>query len=305
MVEVVKVPGKVMLSGEYAVLFGGTAVLVPVDRYLVVSEGVAIAQAPPPVVKHALEIPIPALDEYERNNSMTIPTIDNRAFYCSTDDGKQKLGIGSSAAEAIGVVAWRFGLAGIDWRERRSDVIHYAMQAHYLAQHELGSGADVAACGMEAPIYFRIENGDPIINPVQRIPRRTTPLALAWSGQSADTRLLVKRFMAWANDGGARTTDLIDRLVALSHELAPCWFMATSEQLYQLLGQYTSTLNLCVKAAGLQYRFGAQHDLSNWAVSHGGKAKPVGAGGGDMVLLVGHLPLDELDAMTIRLSLQA
>ncbi len=90
--------------------------------------------------------------------------------------------------------------------------------------------------------------------------------------------------------------------MAASATLAPCWFMAASDKLFAALGEFQAVLNMCVTAAGLPYRLPAHRELSNWAVRHGGKAKPVGAGGGDMLLLVGHLPYDELEQPLIRLS---
>jgi mevalonate kinase len=39
-----------------------------------------------------------------------------------------------------------------------------------------------------------------------------------------------------------------------------------------------------------------------WARRHGGRAKPTGAGGGDMILLVGELPLAQLNVDVMKLG---
>jgi hypothetical protein len=149
---------------------------------------------------------------------------------------------------------------------------------------------------------FSLREGRPRIAPVKNIPRQCVPTALVWTGQAADTRLLVQRFQSWVADGGQRAHELVERLVAASDVLAPCWFMAASDKLFAALGEFQAVLNMCVSAAGLPYRLPAHNELATWAVRHGGKAKPVGAGGGDMLLLVGHLPYDELPSPVIRLK---
>jgi mevalonate kinase len=55
----VNIPGKVMLSGEYAVLYGGTSVLVPVPRYMKFEESEFPPENPyTKVVQEALKISI-------------------------------------------------------------------------------------------------------------------------------------------------------------------------------------------------------------------------------------------------------
>jgi mevalonate kinase len=302
-VDGVRIAGKAMLSGEYAVLYGGTAALVPVKRYLCATDDPASAQPLTAVARAALELRIPELADHERDRGLPRPQIDAADFFTTDASGQTtKLGLGASAAEAVATVALRFMHAGLDWRDNREAVFDYAREAHTAAQHGLGSGADVAACAYAEPISYVITDGRPRVRPVPNIPRQCVPTALAWTGQAADTRLLVQRFCAWVDDGGSRARDMVDRLVAAADTLAPCWFMAASDKLFAALGEFQAVLNMCVTAAGLPYRLPAHQQLASWAVNHGGKAKPVGAGGGDMLLLVGHLPYHELDVPLIRLE---
>lgn len=299
----VEVPGKVMLSGEYAVLYGGTAALVPVERFLSARDDPEGDQPPSAVVRSALDVPIPELAELEREHGLPRPVIDARGFFTAGPRGQPiKLGLGASAAEAVATVALRFERAGLSWTDNRAAVFSWARLAHTEAQHGLGSGADVAACAYGIPLLYSLSDGHATVKPVANIPRQCVPAVLAWSGKSADTRLLVQRFSAWVEHGGGRARDLVGRLVAASATLAPCWFMAASDKLFAALGEFQAVLNMCVTAAGLPYRLPEHQELSNWAVRRGGKAKPVGAGGGDMLLLVGHLPYDELEQPLIRLS---
>lgn len=299
----VDVSGKVMLSGEYAVLYGGTAAMVPVGRSLTAADEPESEPQLTAVAQAALAVDIPALSEQERRNGLPQLLFDASEFF-TTDAGGHtiKLGLGLSAAEAVATVALRFERAGLKWKDNRDAVFQYALAAHTAAQHGLGSGADVAACAYGAPLHYSLGDGRPRIKTVTDIPHQCVPTALVWTGQAADTRLLVQRFQAWVADGGQRAHELVERLVAASHTLAPCWFMAASDKLFAALGEFQAVLNMCVTAAGLPYRLPAHRQLAAWAVRHGGKSKPVGAGGGDMLLLVGHLPYGKLEQPVIRLE---
>lgn len=63
--------------------------------------------------------------------------------------------------------------------------------------------------------------------------------------------------------------------------------------------EFVSRMAEIATAAKLPWRLGVHEELDEWAREHGGRAKPTGAGGGDLVLLVGDLPLDELKEMLL------
>ena len=54
----VRIPGKVMLSGEYAVLYGGTAAMAPVPRFL---QADAATNTNTLTMSRAMASPIPGL----------------------------------------------------------------------------------------------------------------------------------------------------------------------------------------------------------------------------------------------------
>ena len=58
----------------------------------------------------------------------------------------------------------------------------------------------------------------------------------------------------------------------------------------------------CAKLARLPWRISEHEELEEWALEHGGRAKPTGAGGGDLVLLVGDLPLKELKIPLLHIA---
>jgi phosphomevalonate kinase len=299
----VRVPGKVMLSGEYAVLYGATAVLVPVPRHLTATAAGTPPEVPySPVIQAARRVSIPELQDFESAHGVPHLQTDDSAFFATDSDGrKAKLGLGLSAAEAVATVALRYACAGRDWQAGRASLLEHALAAHSQAQQGLGSGADVAACASGAPIRFRRTSLGPVVTPIAPAELACCPpLALHWSGQAADTRALVRRFDDWAAAAAAKP--LLDHLAMAADALAPAWFSEPEPQLFALLDEFTVAMEACAEAAGIPYLLPAHARLASWAMRHGGRAKPTGAGGGDMVLLIGDLPLSQLGGLTIELS---
>ena len=302
----VRIPGKVMLSGEYAVLYGGTAVLVPVPRFLEITE---ISNAPekpyPRVVNVGLEYKITETIDYESKHGLPNLKIDNREFYSEDTDGKlTKLGLGLSAAEAVGVVVIRYKRAGITVTEHKTDITRYGMDIHRKAQSGFGSGADVALCVYGEPIRFcNIDNDFHIelISDDNRI--NIMPITLAWTGQPADTRGFVQRFQIWVKKGGNKTKKIVSHLVEISNQLGKAWFFASIQDLFILLDEFNSIMEHIANKAQIPYKLPIHGKIENWARKHGGYAKPTGAGGGDMILIIGDLPFHELKQVLIPLKL--
>lgn len=291
----VRVPGKVMLSGEYAVLHGGTAVLATVDRWLTLTEAESPLESTP-VVDEAFKEPIPELEAHEKKSPLKGLAVDRSEFIAEDPYGDSvKLGIGSSAAEAVGTIALRFERAGMNWRENRRRIAELADTAHNRAQGGRGSGADVWASALQQPISFRLGLSGPEADQVADLASPTTPLTLLWTGEPADTRELVGTFESWL-DRDSLADGLLARLVDASEELAPLWFGSNAGTLYAGLDQFTARMRECADAAGLPWMLPLHEELMEWAEENGGRAKPTGAGGGDLILLAGELPFAELES---------
>lgn len=301
----VRVPGKVMLTGEYAVLAGGTAVLTAVPRYLNVYE---VNTPPhtqyPKTVEYALRHPIRELDDFEEQFGTPWMMIE-RSDFIDFDDNNHivKLGLGSSAAEAVGVIAMRFERAGIPWKNHRSEIARHAVEAHRQTQGGKGSGADVAACALGQPISFRRvgeKYSIEVIKPSKAI--KQIPMTLVWSRKPADTRVMVEQFTQWAKQDKS-SKNLINPLIEASDRLAKSWFTVTQDELFEYVDKFTMLMNQVGDAAGINYKLPIHEELEAWALSHGGRAKPTGAGGGDMILLLGNLPLNRLKELVIELDI--
>jgi mevalonate kinase len=291
----IQVPGKVMLSGEYAVLYGGTAVLMPVSRYLRLSDSKADDNSDySPMIKAALDYHIVELVDYESSHGKPTIAIDSSEFFGVGADGKKiKLGLGLSAAEAVGVIALRFESAGQDWTKIRPLVCEYADAVHRKVQRGLGSGADVAVCALGEPIRFRRFGDRPRVEPIDI--NQKIPLRLVWTGTSADTREMVADFDDWLKREGEKAEKMLLMLIESSRRLADSWFDEPVDMLFENLDIYASIMTEIAGQADIQYSLPIHNEIAQWAGHHGGRAKPAGAGGGDMVLLIGDLP-DQMPA---------
>lgn len=297
----ISIPGKVMLSGEYAVMHGGTAVLVPVERYLHVSSvsDPQPLQRYPHAFRTALEYPIDELKESDSESSGFI--LDDSEFFHVTESGqRKKLGIGSSAAQAAAAVAIRFARAGLDWRSKKNRIVRYAIEAHRLAQAGAGSGADVAACVMGIPVSYRLEQHEP---QVHEMPSDSLPsLTLLWTGQPADTRSRIALFEKWLKSDAPDRSSLFTELITVGDELAASWSGSKLASLYEITDQYLECLARITNEAGIDYFPLGFSEIDRWAKSNGCRVKPTGAGGGDMLLLVGDAPLEERKELVLAVT---
>lgn len=296
----IRIPGKVMLSGEYAVLHEGRALMMPVHRYVTISdESGSEEESLSPVVRLALTYPIERLRQEPIRTEFRI---DRTEHYGRAADGKfTKLGLGSSAAEAVAVIAFRFQLAGVDWQNFRSEIAKIADEVHRQAQSGLGSGADVAVCAYGRPLLFARADDTPTVDLIDPQKSLTLPLHLVWSGQAANTRLMIRKFDYW-RDAKSGASSRLNGLVEISHRLAPLWYGSDPDSLLSAVDEWLDAMNAIANEAELPFTTDFHRELDQWARSHGGRCKPTGAGGGDMVLLIGELPVKELSQPVISLA---
>jgi mevalonate kinase len=300
-----KIPGKAMLSGEFAVLFGGTAIMMPVPRYLKITEIDIVPDKPyTPVIQLALRHPIPEISEHEKKFGRSHVVIDAGDFLTANSGNiPLKLGLGLSAAEATAVTAFRFEKAGSPWIQNKAAIFAHAYKIHSLAQQGLGSGADVACCAFAQPLRYKLIKSKPSFEVIDRSNIvYSVPMALVWTGQSSNTRQLITKFSAWALGKDEKSKKLLSDLIEISDRLANTWFIAPNVEFYKVMDEFTEIMDECAKGAEISFRLPIHDELDKWARQHGGRAKPTGAGGGDMVLLMGDLPIDKLDKLVIPLN---
>lgn len=288
---IARAPGKIVLSGAYAVLEGAPALVAAVDRY-VVADTTREAPCVTPEVRQAL---------LERAGAKA-PWFDARALRDEARD--RKLGLGSSAAILVASLA----ALELDQEPDLEDgelvrrVLPAALAAHRAAQGG-GSGIDVAASAVGGILVFERASSAGVLPTV-------APAELPAS-------LFIRVFSSGAS---ASTADMLARVAALREDHAD-EYRATMAQLCTAAGAAAGARDgdTFVSACRLQRDTLAElgrlasapivtaeaRALQN-AVGTRGVVLPSGAGGGDIVLFIGTEPPDaEIEAAARSLDLLA
>ena len=270
-------PGKLVISGEYAVLAGAPALVAAVDRRVTctltpkdsggwrfVSTGFDddrtvskddVFGAPPTTIPGVVRRSIAVADAPEHVEVR----IDSSDCY---RDGV-KLGIGSSAA-TVTALATAFGvMAG--GAPRLTDL--YDLHAGFQGG---GSGLDIAAAVTGGVIRFE----DRVATPV-RLPKEIH-FAFVFTGSESRTAALLATFDAWRQRGA---TAPLERLAAAAREVVDSTMHPVA--FLDALGEYTDLLERFDQSARIGI-FGPGHRHARELSSrHGVVYKPCGAGGGD------------------------
>jgi phosphomevalonate kinase len=275
----VRAPGKLVLSGAYAVLSGATAVVTAVDRYVV-----ADATRPParvtPEVRAAL-------------GAEPAPWFDASALR----ESGEKLGLGSSAAILVASLGARLVLerGPLSDLELGQAVLVPALLAHARAQGG-GSGVDVAAAALGGTLTFRRPFG--VTGAASETPPETEPVALPpelvleawWSGVPAVTSELVARVAELRREDPEQHGRLLAAQADASERAALALRAGDARALIAAFAEQRRALQELGQAASVAIVSPGCEALGALAELSGGAAWPAGAGGGDVILYAGLAP---------------
>ena len=285
-------PGKVVLSGEYAVLNGAPAVCMAVNRRAIVTieetdEEHHVVVAPGHVdeprrflVRGGVFGWLDSSDEFElleevwrasglhRRGGLSL-RLDTSAFLDS--EHGWKTGIGSSAALSVALAFALNELApgGLD----PEAVAH---EGHLAFQGGLGSGVDIATSATGGLVEYHMKN--------REASRLSMPAGLEcrlfWSGSPASTGKKLEKL----SSRGPQPS--IDALVFSAKRMAGAWESGSAQEVLTRCREYIEVLR----------EFSADHDLGVFDAGHDELAalaadaglvyKPCGAGGGDIGILL-------------------
>jgi len=307
-------PGKLVLSGEYAVLAGAPALVIAVDRRVscelgartepgwqfrstgfeatsthtlpALLDGEDLKPEDPARICQAILRTLHRHDLSVSRLPMGLEvTVDSNAFY----HADTKLGLGSSAAACVALTR-----AFLELAQSPADTLLIALAAHHALQGGRGSGLDVATACLGGLVEFRrtAEPGFPATK------RRELPagvhLGFFWSGSSTATADQLKRFERWT---GTTRPQPLAALVEAATEVTHA--LPDADDFMRQLRAYSQCLRAMDKASGIGIYGESHRALAELADSCDVIYKPSGAGGGDVGIAIAR-SAGEIEAFSKR-----
>jgi len=321
----IKVPGKLILLGEYALLEGAAGIVCAVDRFAFISvknalDSYFVFDSPSlnfsrirfTVHKNEKVSFITNLKEDELKQLRLFQSIfeflwkdlrsvgkkivpvqislNTNNFY--SKDLKSKLGLGSSAALTVALTAalTYFGGGIVKGAEGKADIFKRALKAHRLAQENLGSGIDVAASSYGGTLAYKMavnaERELHIPESLEAWPDLS--MSVVWSGKSTSTSEMIKRLAIYKNAQPKNYDRLMTNLINLSAEGISSYKKKENHGFINIVKQYFQALQSLGNKAGLSIISPVHERIALLVESVGGAYKPSGAGDGDIGIAFAH-----------------
>jgi len=304
----VSIPGKIVISGEYAVLDGAPAIVSTLKQKVNITiqksdknhniyttsvlqgvfpftmdddANVLWLEADPGVfgllLQHAFKILKPKLKE-----NLWI-AVDSSEFFRTTKDGTAiKLGIGSSAAVSVGITQALSQYQAI--RSSPENLLSQANSIHQGLQGKQGSGIDVACCFADQGVIECTK--DSVKNHTWSIlswPNGLHLKALTTS-QYGSTNRLVANYQRASNLYPKEFNSALDQFLEITQSLSHAWKSEDVDLIIDLLRAYDVHIKKLDKIGGIGIYTQVHADIQNIASTHNVFYKPSGAGGGDIGL---------------------
>jgi phosphomevalonate kinase len=280
MIITARAPGKLFLTGEWAVLRGAPALVAAVDRHAVVTVAPAasgldiesLAEGRHDRLDPAGDEPLPAGDagavlaalrQRAEPPRVLRVVVDSRAFLV----GERKLGLGRSAATLVAAAA------ALAPSEEPAGILARALEANARLQGGQGSGADVAAATYGG-VVEACRTADGLRVACRALPPGLQLLA-GWTGTSAHTPPLLARFAA------APPPPVLADLSAAALAAAAAAERRDAPALLEAVDRSAALLVRLGNETGLPLVTPELAVLVRAANRMGAAAKPSGAGGGD------------------------
>jgi phosphomevalonate kinase len=312
-VSAIFAPGKLFVLGEWAVLEGAEALLVPVpagqEAQVEPLDAEVLELLSPEFSPHArrwrweasgwseepgpgwgagLDVVGEVVARAPRRGGRRV-TLRARGLFVGAGEGRRKLGFGSSAAVAAAVAR---ALC-----EDAEAALALALAGHAAAQGGRGSGADVVTSALGRAVVFAR-------GPRWRLapPPEGLGLLAVWTGQEADTRALMAAMEGFARADAAGYRAAMARVEEAARCGIGAWGAGDVAGVLAAARRSAQALAWLGEAAGIEIEVAAHRALGAALAAHGERVawKPSGAGGGDLALV-----LVEGDAAPVEASLAA
>jgi|GEM_PF-4926170 len=248
-----------MLLGEYAVLTGSKAMVSSVNRYATIQW--SSRPRKPSLVLSSVA------DKCDSSKYKKHIVADTRNFYRA--DG-QKLGIGSSAAVAVG--------ASVFLRQQLDPIaLECALDGHRKASNGIGSGVDLASVFHGGVIATSVQPST-----IEQLSSFFDDLYLAvfYLEKSASTTSMVTQCQL-----SEQWSSLTNDMALVSSAGIEAYKSRQSGDFMQSVREYGNLMRALGKAANVPIYTTQMERLSECVERNGGVSKPSGAGGGDVALV--------------------
>ncbi len=291
-----------MLMGEHAVLHGYPAIVSAINQRIYVTliprSDNKINIVAENFGKLETDISFLSIDKDKKFNYVLAAIIQLKHNLISgfdlqiTSDFSDQLGLGSSAAVTVAVLAviqkWLTAKMDLD------EIYKLGIKAIHAVQHGLGSGADVAASIYGGIIVYQVE---PLrIEPIDIVPEIT----LVYTGYKTSTVEVIKQ----VNQAASTAPEYFDNLYKIIGDTVESGVKCFAEQDWQQLGQLFLIHQNALRSLGVSDATidGIIEQLKNMPTIYG--AKISGAGLGDCVVALGRITKNEMKLINVKIDRQ-
>ncbi len=314
----VSAPGKLVVIGEYGVLFGAPALVMAVDRRarveLMPAEGDRWILTAPEVASRPVGLAVLPSGELQWSDEVlagryfalvdrllcelvsdrlvnlgdltpAAATLDTTSFFQAHDGVPNKLGIGSSAALTVALASALLGWSAAGCvPDAGSQWLQTLIELHRKIQGGLGSGIDVAASLLGGVIEYQLDGDGSVA--------KAAPVGLPgdlgflciWTGKSASTGSFLKR-LEDRRSGDRQTVErAIRRVIDASQTGVEAIKLVSSSRFLDAVDIFWDALEGLGRVIEMPIASAEHRRLRQLARIVGVRYKPSGAGGGDFGL---------------------
>ncbi len=301
MIEV-KVPGKIMLAGEWSILEpGNVCIVLPVNKFVTVQ----IKESPEIIFDSESKFCCYAVKnclQFLTEQGIWIKPFEITIYSEISGVNGSKPGLGSSAAVTVAVC-----MAILKFHRFEVEPIclfKLAFLSHFRASGKLGSGFDIALCTYQKPIIYRCfdqtwlnDNSTKRLSdfillnwPMLEIKEINLPknmhVLIGFAGKSASTMQMIEKMQKFKQENFACYQKIIGQINSVVLALIQAINSCDQVKIIDLLNQNRDLLIKLGFESGIELETKELSQLIKKAKSLGAASKITGAGGGDCAIAV-------------------
>jgi len=318
-------PGKLMIAGEWAVLEGYPCIVAAVNmrvhcqveekspdesieielkdfslsaKVLFANNRLTVVSGKDEKLRFAIAAVETTLQYMGRAKTFKLVTWNEKT---EINDGKVKLGFGSSSAAVVAIISavLVFHGVGISSVPEKVRIYKLAAVAHYRAQGKIGSAFDIAAATFGGVIIYKRFDSHWLEEQLKNIALRevvnkrwpmmsveaielpkSMDIRVAWTGSSASTSEMIKKMNKFREEKRRLYKDICSNIGHVVNELTAAIKENDKKRIIKLLNENHLILSELTKKSKVSIETDKLRELHKIASKYGA-GKLSGAGGGD------------------------